>query len=270
MGEKWVYSSTNQGYFITPDGTLYKWAGGTSVAGSTVVGNIGSRFHTDPTLLQDPTQLGSFSALTASQLNQNLDLHYGGSYSLNWGGWNEKWIEGAGSNWYFITPSGGFYQWSGGVGLANSRMLASFDVSFYASPDRLFNAPAPVASSAAPLVQALSMPGGGFAAEADSALQGVATELGQAGQQRQTLTQQRGPSSARPTNQSQPAQVRQSQLRQSRQSSDSDATRPLPDAAHSQAILDLFSTADDELDALSEASLNKGLVSRRIVRSLFD
>ena len=188
LGEKWVYSSTNQGYFITPDGTLYKWAGGTSVAGSTVVGNIGSRFHTDPTLLQDPTQLGSFSAdQRQSQLNQDLDLHYGGNYSLNWGGWNEKWIKGAGGKFVFITPSGGFYQWSGGVGLANSHMLASFDVSFYASPDRLFNAPAPVASSAAPLVQALSMPGGGSAA-GSGALQGVATELGQAGQQRQTLS----------------------------------------------------------------------------------
>ena len=269
LGEKWVYSSTNQGYFITPNGTLYQWAGGNGVAGSTVIGNIGSKFHTDPGLLQDPTQLGSFSLQAASQLNQSLDLRYGGSYSLNWGGWNEKWIRGTGNNWYFITPSGGFYQWSGGTGLANSQLLATFDTSYYAVPARLHDAIAPVSASASPPVQAMSFIGGDLAKDADGALHVGTADLGQARQQQQAALQQRGRNSAMVSRPSLPSDTRQSQSLQRIQSSISDeAARTLPNAAHSQAILDLFSTRDSDLDSLSDASLANDAASRQAAFSL--
>lgn len=32
---------------------------------------------------------------------------------FNWGGLNEKWLRGAGHSWYYITPAGELYRWSG-------------------------------------------------------------------------------------------------------------------------------------------------------------
>ena len=42
MNEKWVLSDAGKWYFVTPDGTLYQWAGGTNVAASTVVAHVGA------------------------------------------------------------------------------------------------------------------------------------------------------------------------------------------------------------------------------------
>src|SRR5262249_44131206 len=50
--EKWLGSSS-QYYFILPTGELYKWDGSGSANG-TLLGNVGARYYTDPTLLANP------------------------------------------------------------------------------------------------------------------------------------------------------------------------------------------------------------------------
>ena len=148
MNEKWVLSDAGKWYFVTPDGTLYQWAGSTNVAASTVVAHVGACCYVDPDMLHDASLIGSFSAELAHELDASLGLRFSGSYATNWGGLSEKWIRGDGNDWYFITPSGGFYEWSGGKSLANSRLLATLDVSYYTTPSRLHDSVAPLASTA--------------------------------------------------------------------------------------------------------------------------
>jgi hypothetical protein len=51
--EKWLFSSSSQGYFILPTGELYQWDGSGSATG-TLLGNVGASYYTDPTQLTSP------------------------------------------------------------------------------------------------------------------------------------------------------------------------------------------------------------------------
>lgn len=152
MNEKWVYGDNRKWYFVTPDGNLYQWAGGADVTGSTMVMHVGAAAYNAPAVLQDAAYFGSSSKMLAEELDASLNLHSQGSYATNWGGWNEKWIKGDGNTWYFITPSGGFYEWSG-QGMANNRFLAALDPSFYAKPARLHDSAPPAGVQAAAFAQ---------------------------------------------------------------------------------------------------------------------
>jgi hypothetical protein len=271
LGEKWVLGTGNQWYFITPDGTLYQWSGGSSVVGSTVVGNVGSSFHADPTLLEDPAQFGSFSVLNASQLNDSLNLHYGGSYVLNWGGWNEKWIKGAGGAWYFITPSGGFYEWSGHTGLANSRLVTSLDSTYYVSPNKLFDAPPPATASAGAAGVSLTQFAVGPESGVSSSLLVGIGETQPSSLQPHAVPRQEAVVHAPSAERSLQLVTRQSRLPQSAPSSDSSgiAMPTLSEAARTRAIVDLFSTTDDDAGSLPDTSVKNGQVSLRAIFSLF-
>ncbi|MBX6313370.1 MAG: hypothetical protein IRY99_10715, partial [Isosphaeraceae bacterium] len=89
--------------------------------------------------------VGPVDAL-AYQLDQQLGLFSDGNYDDNWGGRNERWIQGNGGQWYFLTPDGGFYGWDGS-GTASGPLLALLDPSYWADPSQLYNA-APPASMA--------------------------------------------------------------------------------------------------------------------------
>jgi subtilisin family serine protease len=178
MNEKWVLSNARQWYFVTPDGTLYQWAGGEGVAGSTVVTQVGTSFHDDPSMLHDASMLGSFSAQIAYDLDTTFGLHYAGTYATNWGGQGEKWIRGTANDWYYITPSGGFYQWNGARNLAGSRLLAALDVSYYATPSRLHDSVAPLASTSTVQSAAFAQLGGGVTADAAGAESNSAAAFG--------------------------------------------------------------------------------------------
>ena len=49
----------------------------------------------------------------ARQLGDRLGLLPTGDYHENWGGRRERWLQGSGADWYFITPEGELYRWSG-------------------------------------------------------------------------------------------------------------------------------------------------------------
>ncbi|PQO25245.1 hypothetical protein C5Y96_25415 [Blastopirellula marina] len=78
-----------------------------------------------------------FSASIVSTIEQKLDAQYdlveSDDYHTNCLGNNERWIRSANGGWFYVMPSGEFYQWQGSF--AKSTLLASFDSTHYDDPD---------------------------------------------------------------------------------------------------------------------------------------
>jgi|GEM_PF-4251859 len=83
-------------------------------------------------------------AKAAYELDQSKELKFSGKDYLNWGGTNEKWLQGS-DGWYFIRPSGEVYKWSG-AGKANGTLVATLDGSYYADLSKLYDAEPPATS----------------------------------------------------------------------------------------------------------------------------
>ena len=74
-------------------------------------------------------------------LDQTLDLNLAGELFENFSGvLNEKWVLGAGDIWYYIEPSGDFYQWLGGNVVLNREFIANLPTETYDDPSRLYDA----------------------------------------------------------------------------------------------------------------------------------
>src|SRR5262249_12910748 len=72
-------------------------------------------------------------------LRVQLGLYDGGSQWYNWGGKQEKWVPGAGADWYFILPDGSFYRWNLS-NTASGPWIAQLPVADYNDPSLLSNA----------------------------------------------------------------------------------------------------------------------------------
>jgi hypothetical protein len=88
----------------------------------------------------DPLTYAARAINQAYSLKRSLGLYTTGNYWTNWGGRHEKWIQGTGGLWYFITPDGGFYQWDGSH-TASASLVARFSPADNADPTLLTNAP---------------------------------------------------------------------------------------------------------------------------------
>jgi hypothetical protein len=77
----------------------------------------------------------------AYHLKSSLGLYEAaaGFYTNAYGG-GEQWVQGTGGTWYYILPSGGFYQWSGVAGQLTGTLVAQLDPSYNAHPSLLLNA----------------------------------------------------------------------------------------------------------------------------------
>lgn len=65
----------------------------------------------------------------ARQMGDRLGLSTTGDYKENWGGRGEKWLQGDKDTWYFITPDGELYKWTGGnnlLGWASRKLERTF------------------------------------------------------------------------------------------------------------------------------------------------
>jgi hypothetical protein len=62
-----------------------------------------------------------------------------GTYYFNTRGRDEKYLQGAGNQWYYILPSGQFYQWTGNID--TSKLLGTLDITYWSDPSLLMNAP---------------------------------------------------------------------------------------------------------------------------------
>jgi uncharacterized delta-60 repeat protein len=130
LGDRWfsgiVNSYGNRWYFIKPSGEFYAWSG--AGAQGTLLETLEPLFHRFPGLFAQ-----SQAQSTAYELDRWVGLYQdaGGVYQ-NWNGQNERWLRGAGGEWYYIKPDGKFYQ-------GNGQLLATFDPVHYAELNRLTN-----------------------------------------------------------------------------------------------------------------------------------
>lgn len=79
----------------------------------------------------------------AGEIMAEHDLHTidgVGDYALNWGGQNEKWLQGN-NGWYFLLPDGSLNEWDSSF--EDSTQLAMLSVNVYDDPQLLLNRVAP-------------------------------------------------------------------------------------------------------------------------------
>jgi hypothetical protein len=157
--EKWVGSTSGMWYFLTEDGSLYKWTGASPgagfVSGSELVATFDGSYYLDPTKLTDapvPTagsggeeeETGEADPLAQVAYDLDQDLGLIGNSTYNWGGANEKWLGSTSGAWYFLTEDGSLYKWIGsspGAGfVSGSQLVATLDATYYADPSKLFDA----------------------------------------------------------------------------------------------------------------------------------
>jgi cyclophilin family peptidyl-prolyl cis-trans isomerase len=129
LGEKWLRGIAGAWFFLTPQGDLYRWNGGESTNTTFLAALPEAVYHT-PWLLYD---------YQSFVLDHERGLHVNGHFYFNAHGFGEKWLRGAASEWYYVTPSGHFYRWHGGD--ANNRTLvARLDPGIHADPRLLTEA----------------------------------------------------------------------------------------------------------------------------------
>jgi hypothetical protein len=144
--EKWFQNANGRWFFITDDGSIYKWTVNTRPAEGTLVGTLNADYHADPMLLLEATQPSeeecNGNGNEASEL-ETLDNTYGfagtGDYNVNWGGLEEKWFTNRNNNWFYIVPNGNVYRWTVGSRLEGT-LIAELDSTVYANPALLHDA----------------------------------------------------------------------------------------------------------------------------------
>lgn len=79
----------------------------------------------------------------AIQLSRELGLSVGANDFLNWGGLNERWLQGNQDQWYYILPNGEVYQWENGTGAGGTGLqgthVTTLSSTFYSQLDLLTN-----------------------------------------------------------------------------------------------------------------------------------
>jgi hypothetical protein len=92
----------------------------------------------------------SYLPALAYQIDQKYALTSSGNYYTNLHGVGEKWLLGAGSQWYCLMPNGELRRWSATMAetLKPANLIATFDASYYADPTKIWNAPAAVMPTA--------------------------------------------------------------------------------------------------------------------------
>ncbi|MEE2785784.1 MAG: hypothetical protein VX589_00495 [Myxococcota bacterium] len=153
LGEKWLGSGRGDWYFIVPDGTLYQWDTGTSPPRGVEVARLSPSYHANPGALHgaaypepgfcsvaDDPDLSVSLDDVAAEVDASLGLSSHGNYALNWGGRQEKWIAGAGGQWYYLLPDGSFYRWAAGSRPIDGELIVTLSAEFYDQPARLHDA----------------------------------------------------------------------------------------------------------------------------------
>lgn len=133
-GEKWI-RGTDGWYFVTPAGSLYKWNSGRfDNLKADHIADLDASYHVDPVRLHNAT---------AIRLDSDLQLSQSGSYFHNWGGQNEKWLQGD-EAWYWLNDIGQLYRWNDGGSrsdmLGSSTLIADGLDDFFSNPALLHEA----------------------------------------------------------------------------------------------------------------------------------
>ncbi len=143
-GEKWLQGKGSSWYFITPDGTLYRWDGKAGANGQRIA-VLDDSLHASPELLHEaeaPDVIGTDDRLVraeATELDRELNLTSAAPSTTNWGGLAEKWFRGNAQKWYFMTPDGTLTRWDGS-GKAKGTVVGNLDERFHERPELLTEA----------------------------------------------------------------------------------------------------------------------------------
>src|ERR1700733_7902389 len=120
-------------YFILADGTLHQWDG---VQGSATGQSSATVALMDTSLWQNPLALATAGYTPPA----GLDLQFTGAWDTTYRGMDADWYQsGNGSNtayggWYFLTPQGLLYSWTGGT---SGALVAPLDQSYWWFPGLL-------------------------------------------------------------------------------------------------------------------------------------
>lgn len=143
-GEKWLKGKGNSWYFITPDGSFYRWDGKPGANGQRIA-VLDDSLHARPELLHEaeaPEVVGPDDRLVraeAAKLDRELNLTSAAASTTNWGGLAEKWFKGNGQKWYFMTPDGTLTRWDGSA-KAKGTVVGHLDDRFHERPELLTEA----------------------------------------------------------------------------------------------------------------------------------
>ncbi len=74
----------------------------------------------------------------AYALDERLALFSSGEFFENYGGRNERWVQGVGGTWYFILPNGELYLWDRVADSANGAFVATVGAGYYGDPSLLY------------------------------------------------------------------------------------------------------------------------------------
>jgi subtilisin family serine protease len=135
--ERWVVDAQGKQYFITSDGSLYRWNGEQDLAKSDLLARLDKRYYKNiEHFIQAPIPPRLLAA-EAANWAAHWRLQRFASDHQNWGGQQERWLRGANQSLVFIKPDGGLYLWSGRRDLQGSTLLTQLDVSYYQNLQQL-------------------------------------------------------------------------------------------------------------------------------------
>lgn len=132
LGERWVWGEDDW-YFVMPDGGFHRWDGNPTASGERLA-DLEPVFYHRPDLLYDAAPGDQ-----AYVLDQALGLRHTGNLWQDWGGQDERWLQGADGQWYFLKPHGSFFAWDGSDS-ARGTYLAAFDPLYHEQLERLYDA----------------------------------------------------------------------------------------------------------------------------------
>lgn len=148
--EKWFTSRSGARFFITPDGSLWKWdrSPRTNLTG-TLLARLDPMYYAHSYTLFDDAYGPSlpltrpFAWSVAVGANEQYELRLDASYRANSRGRREKWLE-SNVGPVFMTPDGGLWKWDGkATGRANGERLTELDPLFWQTPELLLSAHLP-------------------------------------------------------------------------------------------------------------------------------
>jgi hypothetical protein len=132
LNEKWFLDTNGAWNFITPTGAIFLWDQNSETATGKKLGTVSQSSYEN---------LTNLTAIHEKTLDQQYGFYSrSSSYSMNWGGLDEKWIQDSLDDWYFILPNGDLYLWNKGSKPPTGDLIAKVGTGSYKIPTRLIDA----------------------------------------------------------------------------------------------------------------------------------
>ena len=132
LGEKWLKDRAGNWFFVKPNGQIARWEAGSD---DELFARVEQRQFDD---------LHQLYRAAAEEIDRDLNLRFYGSDLQNALGGSEKWMQGHGSQWYYILPNGDIYLWDGIQGQLSGTIVAQVPTSYYDDTSKLYDAHASV------------------------------------------------------------------------------------------------------------------------------